>query len=362
MVDGITRRALLAVLPGGLAAASTVQPKKPLPVAQPGEFVRFIDPATETTVVRLTSPVSTSLLPAPGNRFISSKRRFLIFASDRTGKATPFQLDLRTGRLRQLAQTENLLPHSLCMDETQRFLYLLDRTTLTELSLANLKIRTLGEEISAFSSVKSGSEIVIVKQGRLARLSDPSTVLADGLASSVIPLIRPNGTGCFFSREVSVGDREFWYVSFNIAGSKPILLAKGSISNPLWSPDSSSLLFLRNVQTNVVVSELHEVLPETSVERRLASTSQFAAFAPNGDASVFVGASRSKAQPNIVLLLRSVQRELTLCEHRASQPSGVSPVFSPDSRRVYFQSDHQGKSALYSVNVETLVEPTPAYA
>ncbi len=73
---------------------------------------------------------------------------------------------------------------------------------------------------------------------------------------------------------------------------------------------------------------------------------------------MFVGASRSKAQPTVILLLRSPQRELTLCEHRASHPVSVSPAFSPDSRRVYFQSDHQGKSALYSVNVELLVEPT----
>jgi oligogalacturonide lyase len=102
------------------------------------------------------------------------------------------------------------------------------------------------------------------------------------------------------------------------------------------------------------------VNPDTGAEQRVARTSQYAAFAPNGDASVFVGASRSKAQPNIVLLLRAVKREFTLCEHRASHPALASPVFSPDSRRVYFQSDHEGKSALYSVNVELLVEPTQA--
>ena len=33
------------------------------------------------------------------------------------------------------------------------------------------------------------------------------------------------------------------------------------------------------------------------------------------------------------------------------------PVFSPDARRVYFQSDREGKPAIYSVNVEQLVEP-----
>jgi oligogalacturonide lyase len=81
-------------------------------------------------------------------------------------------------------------------------------------------------------------------------------------------------------------------------------------------------------------------------------------FAPNADASVFVGASRSKAQPTVILLLRSTKREMTLCEHHDTHPKSVAPTFSPDSRRVYFQSDHEGKPALYSVNVELLVEPT----
>jgi oligogalacturonide lyase len=71
-----------------------------------------------------------------------------------------------------------------------------------------------------------------------------------------------------------------------------------------------------------------------------------------------VGASRSKAQPDIVLLLRDTRREMVLCEHRASRPESVTPSFSPNSQRVYFQSDHDGKSAIYSVNVEPFVEET----
>jgi oligogalacturonide lyase len=49
---------------------------------------------------------------------------------------------------------------------------------------------------------------------------------------------------------------------------------------------------------------------------------------------------------------------MVLCEHRAQRAESVSPVFSPNSQRVYFQSDHEGKFALYSVNVERLVEQT----
>jgi oligogalacturonide lyase len=351
---------MFPVIPGALAAATKLPTKGPRPLPRVGEFVRFIDPTTETVVVRLTSPVSASLLPAISNRFVSSKRRFLIFSSDRTGKPAPFQLDLRTGRLRQLAQTPDLLPHSLCMDQKERFLYLIDQGALKEIALGNLKSRTLADEVSAFSAGTSSSPFIVLKQGRLQQLGTAASTLADKVASSVPPLIRPGAKGCLFARDVSSEQREFWYIAMTDPASKPVLIAKGPVSNPIWSPDGRVLLFLREVQAGVLLSEIHEVNPDTGAEQRVARTSQYAAFAPNGDASVFVGASRSKAQPNIVLLLRAVKREFTLCEHRASHPALASPVFSPDSRRVYFQSDHEGKSALYSVNVELLVEPTQA--
>jgi len=53
-------------------------------------------------------------------------------------------------------------------------------------------------------------------------------------------------------------------------------------------------------------------------------------------------------------------REFTLCEHKASNPETVAPVFSPDSQRVLFQSDRDGHPAIYSVHVDKLVEPTDA--
>jgi len=52
------------------------------------------------------------------------------------------------------------------------------------------------------------------------------------------------------------------------------------------------------------------------------------------------------------------RRELTLCEHHASDPAMVSPVFSPDSQSIFFASDRHGKSAIYRVHVEKFVEET----
>jgi oligogalacturonide lyase len=358
VIERITRRAILAALPVGLSAATKPSAKKTPPLPSVGEFFRFADPTTETPVVRLTSPRSTSVFPKATNRFVSLKGRFLIFSSDRTGKMTPFQLDLRTGTLMMLAETADLDTSSLSVDERAKVVHLLDGGKLKEITIANKRVRTLAENISAFSLV-GPSEFLVVKQGRLEQLNAQGGVLAEDVNSWC--LVRPGRKGCAFDRIGSANETEFWYVSLPNSGSiKPKLLAKGCVSNPFWSPDGQSLLLLRDVEVgSAVLSEIHEVFPETEEERALTRTSQFAAFAPNGDASVFVGASRSKAQPTIVLLIRSVRRELTLCEHRASNPASVHPVFSPDSRRVYFQSDHQGKSALYSVNVELLVEPTP---
>src|SRR5262249_6141125 len=74
--------------------------------------------------------------------------------------------------------------------------------------------------------------------------------------------------------------------------------------------------------------------------------------------SVFVGASGSKASPHVLLLVRAVKRELTLAEHRASDARMVSPVFAPSSQRIFFNSDRHGKPAIYSMQIERLVEQT----
>ncbi len=276
---------------------------------------------------------------------------------------SPFQIDLRSGVIRQLAETNSLDPSSLTLDAQGRSLYFLDGGTLSEIALSNRRelkrANVLASNIDSFGIGASGTELFGIRGRQLVKLQgDNSAVLAENAEGPC--LARPGGRGCLFTRPISSDERELWYAAAN-APPAPILLARGRVSDPCWSSDGDSVLFLRDVAKNgVYLSELREVKPEEGKEQCVSKTSQFAAFAPNENDSVFVGASRSKAQPYIILLLRSAQRELTLCEHRSSNPAQVKPAFSPDSRRIYFQSDREGKSAIYSVNVEQLVEPTAA--
>ena len=125
-----------------------------------------------------------------------------------------------------------------------------------------------------------------------------------------------------------------------------------------WNPDGRTLLYLLDPLTEGKANQLRELNPDTGEDTLLASTSQFASFSQNRDSSVLVGASRSKAQPFVLLLVRSVRRELTICEHRANDAASVRPRFTPDSQRIYFQSDREGKPVLYGMAVDKLVEKT----
>jgi oligogalacturonide lyase len=117
-------------------------------------------------------------------------------------------------------------------------------------------------------------------------------------------------------------------------------------------------LYLQYPEDRRKLYSLREWNPDTNTDEQVADTSQFMDFDTNRDASVFVGASGNRVSPHILLLLRATRREFTLCEHRASDPAQVAPIFSPDSQRVYFQSDRHGRWAIYSIPVEKFVERT----
>jgi oligogalacturonide lyase len=139
---------------------------------------------------------------------------------------------------------------------------------------------------------------------------------------------------------------------------KRLATPEGRVLQAHWSPAGDALFYLHAPAAPNELNAIRELTIEGGADTLVSRTSQFVCFAPNADASVFVGASRSLASPTVLLLLRSMRRELTLCEHKSSDPARCGVQFTPDSQRVLFESDRHGKPAIYMLNVERLIEKT----
>ena len=225
---------------------SAQQAKKPREIPRVGEFVRYVDPTTENTLVRLTALSSANRLPAPQNSFVSAKNRFLVFSSDRTGAFTPHQVDLRSGVIHQLAESSALNPLSLSLDESERSLFFLDGGALKQVQVSSRRGSTVTEGVSAFAG-RLQTEMLIVRDHRLQRVNGET--LAGDVSSPC--LLSPNGAFCLFGRASGLGC-EFWCLPLRPQGNAR-RVAAGRIRFPFWSPDSQSVLFLRDVDSNGVV-------------------------------------------------------------------------------------------------------------
>jgi oligogalacturonide lyase len=168
------------------------------------------------------------------------------------------------------------------------------------------------------------------------------------------PIARPRRAQILYRQ----ADEALWLVDSDGKQNRRLKLAAGRVAAANWAPDGKTILYLNIPEDRAQLNAIREYAPETASDQLVAKTSQFVHFGFNRNTSVFVGASRNAASPTVLLQLRLTRRELTLCEHKASHPETVAPVFAPDSQRIYFQSDRHGKPAIYCVHAEKLVEKT----
>ncbi len=361
MSDLPSRRTFLSVA----ATASVVRAETPATTSS--DIRRYRDPATELPVTRVTSPAYLSLLPASWQTSMTRRGHVLFYTSERSGSMQAWRLDLKSGESRQLTGEEPIHPGALTLLPGEHQLAWLCGPALFTRPILGRRARVAyrvpeGFEPAGEFSVAGDGEIAFIIEKSAAHWRLRAVRLADGSASTMLetadaisdPAPRPQAqqTACRAARnKVRIMARD---------GSKigDVETQTGDIGQFLWSPDGASLLYLTLPADPAQVNTIREYNVATRQDSLVSKTSQFVAFGRNGDGSVFAGASRSKASPTVLLLVRSVRRELSLCEHRASDPTQVSPRFSPDSQRVLFQTDRDGKMAIYSVNVEKLVEET----
>ncbi|HJZ96378.1 MAG TPA: hypothetical protein VKE70_07715 [Candidatus Solibacter sp.] len=361
MMPRLTRRSLLI---SSLAASRAFTQQRG--ATFPSDAGRYPDPLTEIDVYRLTKPDYSTTMTAPYNRGIARNSAWMLCCCDRTGSPQAFRLDLKSGDMRQLSQTDGLEGTTLTLTPDNRsFAYFAGRS-LYLMPIAGPRERELykipegWERGVGMSLGPDGTHCTFVEtEGEASRLR--MVTLGQGVARTVVeapftishPIHRPMRAQILYRQ----GKDTLWLVNSEGAQNRKLKTAPGEIATPNWSGDGKTLRYLSLPEDKKQLNNIRELSPDANTDKLLAKTSQFASFGANRDGSVFAGASRN-ASPAVLLLLRVTQRERTLCEHKASDPAWVAPVFSPDSQRVYFQSDRHGKPAIYSMHIEKLVEKT----
>jgi oligogalacturonide lyase len=351
----LSRRWFLASLPAACFGQSGAKGR-----VLPSAFQRYADPATELSVVRLTDPSFTSI------RSSVSRHGFLVCASDVSGRFEAYRIDLRSGQQKQLTDAAGLDPHSVRLLADERSIVYLDGSSLIAANLSSLKVREIYKTAEGFGRGVGVSEdglytALIERNGdhhklRLVSMAKGTAeTLAECEEEIATPIPRPKRASVLYRRGEGL-----WLANYDGKQNYRLRLAEGGLGPALWSPEGRSILYLSYPEDPHKLHALREFVPDSKEDSAVANTSQFVGLGRNVDASVFVGASGSKASPYVLLLVRAVKRELTLCEHRASDPLMVAPVFAPNSQHVYFGSDRHGKPAIYSIAVEKLVEETEA--
>src|SRR5215470_6483842 len=304
-----TRRAFLAALSYSALDAEVEKGKN-----FPPEWKRYPDPATEFDVYRLTDPAYSSRLPASYNHVVSRRHGFLIFTSDRAGSDQVLRMDLKTGELRQLTQAKELDPASVTLTPDERGFCFFDGPSLRMSILATLRDReiyrvpdgwTRGEGASLTGD--GISALFFETRGSSARLRRIST--ARGAATTMVetpfagshPLARPRRAQALYRQSSDA----LWLVNFDGQQNRKLrTAADGKIASAIWAPNGRTILYLHVPDDKTKLAAIREHTPDENLDKQIATTSQFAAFQSNSDSSVFVGASRNRNSPDILILLR----------------------------------------------------------
>lgn len=362
-----SRRRFLSALP--VCSVGWSIPARAADKGKNSILFRYKDLATEFQILRLTDPANTSFLPAHYQRAMPRHGNFLLYASDETGRMEAYRMESKAPAVRQLTEQEGLDPFSLTLTPDDRSFWCLAQGKLLEVNVNSGKVREIYRIPDGF---ESGSGMGLAQDGlyaaliekvektgamhrlRLIRMSDgTATTLAESPDEIRDPIPRPRRASVLYT-----SGSELWLVNYDGQQNYRLRLAEGETGMANWSPDGRTILYLNYPSDTHKLHNIREFTPDTNEDVWVSDTTQFVAFERNADASVLVGASGSKASPYVLLLVRAVKRELTLCEHRSSDPRRVSPIFSPSSQNIFFGSDQHGKPAIYSVAVEKLVAMT----
>lgn len=333
----------------------------------PADFRRYLDAATEFPVVRLTDPAYDSRLPAAPARVFGRRSDGLYYASTRDGKWDLFRLEFANGLVRQLTEADALVPSAFTLTPDERWIVYADGERLMASSLGNLRAQeaarlTGGAELRGTPAFTDDGTMLFWLECKDRRTAVRMLRWPKGAAQTVFDLegdaeeVHPNPRRATLF--VCGADGAVTLSAYDGTQRRNLEAQDGRVRQALWSADGRTVCYLLEPARAGQLVTIREYDIDTRADRQVARTTQYARFARNADGSVFLGVSGQQASPMVLLLLRVTSRELSLCEHKSSRPAGACPLFSPNSQRVVFQSDREGKPALYTMTVDKYVEKT----
>ena len=378
MIHRSTHSGLILLICSFLLVPASVFSQSNVGKIYPPEWKKYHSGESGLDIIQLTSNHEVDCGLYLYNSGFNLKDSILVFASKRTGDMNLFDIDLRTGNIRQLTDGKKIKARGAAYSSATNEVYFGQGREVKALDVHTLRERTLyhipaGYNIAASLSVNNDGSVIA-----FALLSKPTPDTKPDLYHSIITTVN---TMSGYAHEVTKEDTYISHVVINPVDSTKILYChEGSwdtVAQRMWyvNQDGTGKIALRK-EENPALRVGHEywfkdgkkvgyqigkqdkkkyigVLDITTKDYYEYPFAEDKHTQCNSRGNLFVGDGMPK-DPSISLyrIDGNTLKRSVLFRHDSSysgEDQHPHPVFSPDDKTIFFTTDREGDSNIYII-------------